>query len=140
MSSVAIALERLGMLAFDIRIGEERLWLAGVEDWSLLSAHLTAQRGDLCDEIESLELYVGGMTKPDVAGTAHHVRWGRSRQLEVGTMITIHVLDADAPDMPIKRYRSDYEVQEPAFTDEEIEHMQREEWLRLKAKFESDAS
>lgn len=128
------------MLAFDIRIGKERIWLAGVEDWLLLSAHLTAQRGDLGDEIESLELYMGGMTKPDIAGTPHHVRWGRLSQIEVGTTIIIHVLDVDTADMPIKRYRSDHEVQESAYTDEEIEQMQRDEWLRLKAIFEPDAS
>lgn len=128
------------MLAFDIRIGEERICLAGVDDWSLLSAILTAQRGDQSDDIESLELHVGGMTKTDAAGTSHHVRWGKLRQLEVGTTITIQVLEADAADMPIKRFRSDHEVQEFAFTNEEIEQMQREEWLRLKAKFEPDSS
>ncbi|MFM5950126.1 MAG: hypothetical protein ACKOPM_13025 [Novosphingobium sp.] len=128
------------MLAFDIRIGEERICLAGVDDWSILSAHLTAQRGDQSDDIENLELYVGGMTKADSAGTSHHVRWSRLRQLEVGTTVTIHVVDADATDMPIKRYRSDHEVRESAFTDEEIEQMQREDWLRLKAKFEPDLS
>lgn len=130
------------MLAFDIRIGEKRACLAGVEDWSLISAHVTAQRGDNpnVEMVESLELYIGGMTQPDAAGISHHVRWGRLTQLHVGTTITIQVIDTDTPDMPIRRYRSDHEVQESGFTDEEIEEMQREDWLRLKAKFEPDGS
>ena len=128
------------MLAFDICVGEDRVCLAGVEDWSLLSAHLTAQRSDLGEVIESLELYMGGMTKPDATGKSHHVRWGRLVHLEVGNKITIHVVDADVTDLPIRRYRSDHEVQESAFTDEEIEQMEREDWLRLKAKFEPDSS
>lgn len=128
------------MLAFDIRIDEERICVAGVDDWSLLSAHLTARRGDLGDEIESLELHMGGMTQPDVAGISHHVRWGRLTRLAVGTTVTIRVIDADAIDPPTRRHRCDNEVQESGFTEEEIEQMQREEWMRLKAKFEPDDS
>ena len=128
------------MLAFDIRIDEKQICVAGVDDWSGLSAILTAQRGDLGDEIESIELYMGGMTQADVAGISHHVRWGRLTQLAVGTTVTIRIIDADALDPPVRRYRSDHEVQESGFTDEEIEQMQREEWMRLKAKFEPDGN
>jgi len=127
-----------GMLAFDIYIGEERLCLAGVDDWSLLSAHVTAQRGDSSNDgaAESLELYMGGMTQSDAENVSHHVRWGTVTELGVGTKITIHVIETDTPERPIRRYRSDYEVQEQGFTEEEIEEMERQEWLRLKAKFE----
>jgi hypothetical protein len=126
------------MLAFDIYIGEERLCLAGVDDWSLLSAHVTAQRGDSSseDSVESLELSMGGMTQPDAENVYHHVRWGRVTELKVGTKITIHVVETDTPERPIRRYRSDHEVQEQAFTEEEIEELERQDWLRLKAKFE----
>jgi hypothetical protein len=128
------------MLAFDVYVDGERACLAGIADWSLISAHVTALRDDNqgVEQIESLDLYVGGMTQPDAEGVAHHVRWGQRMAFQVGTKITIHVVDTDAPELPKIRFRSDAQVRESAFTDEEIEEMQREDWLRLKAKFEPD--
>jgi hypothetical protein len=48
----------------------------------------------------------------------------------------IEVIETDAPDPPVRRYRSDREVQESPYSDEEIEQFEREELRRLKAKFE----
>lgn len=60
---------------------------------------------------------------------------GDRRNLAVGMQVTIKIVEADRADEPVRRYRSDREVQENPFTDEEIE---REDWLRLKAKFEPE--
>ena len=127
------------MLAFEVWIDGERQCLAGVEDWAVLSAHVTAcrHRDQTPPPPDELEFYVGGMTETDETGASHHFRW-RRRNLELGMQVTIKVVDADRPDEPVRRYRSDREVQEPAFTDEEIEEFERADWLRLKAKFEPE--
>ncbi|MDP9421913.1 MAG: hypothetical protein M3Q19_03615 [Pseudomonadota bacterium] len=123
------------MLAFEVFIDGERLCVAGTDNWAVLSCILSGHRpnGD-----EQVDLSVGGLTDADAEGVFHHVRWGRRRQLELGTKIAINIVDAERPDEPTHRYRSDHEVQESPFTDEEIEEMDRAEWLRLKAKFEPD--
>lgn len=54
----------------------------------------------------------------------------------VGSKVVIEVIETDAPDPPVRRYRSDREVQESPYSDEEIEQLEREELRRLKAKFE----
>ena len=78
------------------------------------------------------------MSKSNADGAQYHVRWSK-RQLTIGSKITIEITETDAPDEPERRYRSDREVQESPYSDEEIEQFEREEWLRLKAKFEPNA-
>ena len=125
------------MLAFDILIDGERLARAGFEDWSVLSAHVTAvkERHGARQRDGELELSVGGLSQSDQDGAAYHVRWAK-RVLEVGSKVTIEVVDTDAPDAPLRRYRSDSEIQESPWSAEEIEQFEREEFRRLKAKFE----
>jgi hypothetical protein len=127
------------MLAFDIVIDGERLARAGFEDWSVLSAHVTAvkERHGARQRDGELEFSVGGLSRCDEDGAAHHVRWAK-RDLGVGSRIAIEVIDTDAPDEPLCRYRSDRDVQESPYSAEEIEQFEREEFLRLKAKFEPE--
>jgi len=126
------------MLAFEVRIDGERLCLAGMEDWSVLAAHVTAVRRRNADSEpqDELEFAVGGLTQADRDDVSHHARWA-CRPLQVGSQVEIAIVDTDRPDEPNRRYRSDRDVQESPFTDEEIEEMERAEWLRLKAKFEA---
>ena len=67
-------------------------------------------------------------------GAAYHVRWS-GRDLTVGSMVTLSVVNTDRPDPPIKRFRSDKDVQESAFTDEELKEMRRQDYLELKKEF-----
>lgn len=128
------------MLAFEITIDGERLARAGFADWSVLSAHVTAvQEGaGRPDRKGELEFSVGGLSKTTAEGAQYHVRWPK-RQLTIGSKISIELVETDEPDEPERRYRSDREVQESPYSDEEIEQFEREEWLRLKAKFEPDS-
>ena len=48
----------------------------------------------------------------------------------------VTVVDTDHPDPPTKRYRSDKEVQENPFTEEELKEMRRQDYLELKKEFE----
>jgi hypothetical protein len=54
------------------------------------------------------------------------VRW-RGRTLTVGSRVTVSVVDAERPDPPVKRYRSDKDVQESSFTEEELREMRRQD-------------
>ena len=127
------------MLAFEISIDGVRLARAGFADWSVLSAHVTAiQEGSgRPDRKGELEFSVGGLSKSNADGAQYHVLWPK-RQLTIGSKISIELVETDEPDEPQRRYRSDREVQESPYSDEEIEQFEREEWLRLKAKFDPD--
>lgn len=125
------------MLAYEIWIDDVRVALAGFSDWAVLSAHVTAvqeRHGDR-RRAQELEFSVGGLSETDENGAAYHVRWTK-KELTVGSKVAIQIVDTDNPDEPARRYRSDRAVQESPFTDEEIEQFEREEWQRLKAKFE----
>jgi hypothetical protein len=125
------------MLAYHICIDGERVALAGVDDWAVLSAHVTAVR-ERCGEplkLHEVEFSVGGLSRRDGGGAGHHVRW-KTHELGIGSEVRIRLVDTETPDEPLRRYRSDREVQESPFTAEEIEEFERAEWLRLKAKFE----
>jgi hypothetical protein len=84
------------------------------------------------------ELVVIGETQPDAADVSHQVRW-TGRSLAIGAVVTVEVVDTDAPDDPMHRYRFDHEVQEfPLSVEEyeEYEEWERSEWLGLKAKYD----
>ena len=125
------------MLAFEVFVDDQRICLAGFEDWAVMSTIISAvsRSEPMPDGRNEIELSVGGLSERDASGIAHHLRWVRT-ELKVGSIVTVNIVDTDQPDEPVRRYRSDREVQDSPFTDEEIEEMERADWLRLKAKFE----
>jgi predicted RNA-binding protein len=56
--------------------------------------------------------------------------------LELGDKIEIEIGDIQKIDLPKKRYRSDKEVQENPFTDEEWRELRYKDYLDLKKEFE----
>ena len=131
------------MLALEVEVDGKKFVIAGVEDWGLLSAHLTASRARPdapapSARVDSIELSIGGLTERDTDGGAHHFRWGR-KNLNIGSRVVIRVVEVESADPPIKRYRSDAKVQENPFTDAEIREMRWQEYLELKQEFEPDA-
>ena len=129
------------MLAFELFVDDRRICLAGMEDWAVMSVILSAVssgvRADGLPREGKIDVSAGGLSEGDSDGIAYHARWARV-DLAVGSRVTINVLETDEPDPPIRRYRSDREHREPAFTKEEIEEMEREDYQRLKAKFEPE--
>lgn len=119
------------MLAFHIEVDGERWLLAGHQDQDHLLLQLSAfghrEIGEFNLDVHS----VFGLDKNGV----NNARWVSSPKLAIGSKVTITLVDADNPDAPHRCYRYDREVQESPFTAEEEERMEREEWLRLKAKF-----
>jgi len=124
------------MFAFEISVNGTSTLLAGVEDWCSLSAILTAKRARDQNSVDDFDLYVGGLVLPDIEGH-HHVRWVR-QHLAMGDEVTIRLVEVPEADAPKNRFRSDKNVQENPFTEEEIYEMQKEEYLRLKKIFEEN--
>jgi hypothetical protein len=132
------------MLAFKIEIDGEFTLIAGVPDWSILALHITASRGDASAPAESAKqdstrYSVGGFSTPDQTDICHHFRW-QERELAVGSMVHVEVIETDAPDPVIKRYRSDAHVQENPFTDAEMRALRFQDYMELKKEFEGATS
>ena len=130
------------MLAFRVEIDGEHVATAGVDDWSVLALHVSASRGDseaafASARIDQPRFSVGGLSEPDQSGVSHHFRWPE-KQLKVGSVVVVAVVETDAPTPPAKRYRSDAAVQEDPFTDEEMKQLRYQDYLDLKREFEGD--
>jgi len=129
------------MLAFEVEVDGEPFARAGVEDWAVLSLIVTAGRGRRPGTRGEphLSLHLGGLTLPDSEGVSHHVRWGEPENiLAIGSQITLRVIDNEAIDPPRRRHRSDREVQEPLYTEEEERELRHRDYLELKKEFEPD--
>ncbi len=127
------------MIAFEIEINGKKYCLAGIEDWDLLSTTMMARRSQNENEIDEFELNVRCLAQQKVENQYEHVRWGR-QELSIGDEIIIRIVEVSAADEPIKRYRSDKDVQENPFTEEEIYEMQKKTYIELKKKFEEDGT
>jgi hypothetical protein len=125
------------MLAFRVEMNGGHSLVAGVEDWSLLSLHLTANRKEDGSTVRDgyIEVSVGGLSLPDAEGNRYHFRWPVV-PLEVGSVVSIKVEEASSAEPPKKRYRSDAELQESPFTEAEMREMRYRDYLALKAEFE----
>lgn len=125
------------MLAYEIEIDGKKYVTAGVEDWSILSLHVTASRREENSPVRDgyIECSVGGHTLPNDEDIRHHFRWVRA-PLKIGSAVTVRVVDVPVADEPKNRYRSDSQVQENPFTEEEMREMRYQDYLSLKAEFE----
>ena len=127
------------MLAFEVEIDGKHVVTAGAEDWSGLGLHVSARRGTPDAPAESArvddqDFSVGGLSQPDDKGISYHFRWSRV-PLSIGSRVVVTLVDTAAPDAPVKRYRSDREVQEDPFTVEEIREMRLQTYVELKKEF-----
>jgi hypothetical protein len=128
------------MLAFHISLNDRLVGVRGVEDWSILDLIVMAKSHEPGAHHPDglIEAKTGGMTSPDNDGRRYHVRWA-DLPLQVGSKLTIQIVDVPAADLPAKRYRSDAEVQEDPFTDEEAREYRYQSYLELKAEFAPSA-
>lgn len=125
------------MLAYEVTVNGQNLPVAGMEDWSSMSIILSAIRDK--DEEGGIDFtfHLGGLSLPDENGVDHHARWEKPQMgLSVGSDIQIKIVDSDEVAPPVRRYRSDHEVQECPFTEEEMREMRYRDYLDLKAEFE----
>ena len=124
------------MIAYKIKVNGKHVVTAGQDDWSHLSAILYASRDNRCVG-DYVRLTFGGLSKENGQGIRQHFRWP-DVELEVGAKVEIEVVDVKEVDPPKKRYRSDSEVQENPFTEEELKEMRYNDYLELKKEFENN--
>lgn len=128
------------MIAFEIKINEEKFATAGFDDWGLLHVHVLAHRGRGPNGENEYEISADGLANQAAPGKYEHVRWGK-HALSIGDEVTLRLVDIPSADAPLKRYRSDKTVQESSYTEDEIREMQWQSYLKLKEIFEgSDSS
>ena len=129
------------MLAFVVEIDGKPVARAGLEDWALLSLTVTASRDRGEGNGDDLRLRLGGLTLPDRDNVYHHVRWGEAETLlSIENQVVLRIVDTDVVDTPAHHYRSDREVQESSFTEDEIRQLRYRDYLELKEEFESNGT
>ena len=122
------------MKAFRVVLDGKALGDLGVADFSNTSIIIGFGRGSNAESID-YRLHLGGLTQSDENGVSRHYRWA-SPHLEEGSRIEIEIVDSDNCVPPTRLYRSDHEIQEPAFTEDEMRKMRYESYLELKKEFE----
>lgn len=126
------------MIAFKVYINGEYRVTAGQDDWAVLAGHITATRDESCGSSEGRIRYsVGGLSLKNEEGFGQHFRW-KEVELNVGDKIEFEVVDLPEVTDPVKRYRSDHQVQENPFTEDENREMRYQDYLELKKEFESE--
>ena len=131
------------MLALEVKIDGVVFAIASVSDWYSLGLRITALRGDpeapaVSARTDHVELSVSGSAQENSHEVFEHLRWGNA-DLGLGSEVQIRVIDTKEHTSPLRRYRSDREVQEEPFTQEEIREMRRKTYLELKQEFEGSA-
>ena len=124
------------MIAFKISINGEVIQVAGQEDWSVLATHIDALRNKENLNDYTLRFSVGGLTLENEEKFCHHYRWG-AKDLKIGDQVHLEIIETDNIDEPKKRYRSDHQVQEDPFTEEEARELRYQDYLELKKEFEN---
>jgi hypothetical protein len=84
------------MLAFEVSVNGHGMIVAGVEDWSILTTHVTAlrEKNGVRMRRDEIELHTGGMTLPETDGYSRHFRWDRYA-LQVGDIVSLKVVNTD---------------------------------------------
>ncbi|MDP3460827.1 MAG: hypothetical protein Q8S09_16270 [Hyphomonas sp.] len=128
------------MIAFELSINGEPAGTFGFEDWTILSAILVASKANARrpDSVDEFRLDIGGLETNREPGAHYHLRLFKTL-LGMGDEVLLRIVETDLVNAPIKRHRSDRTVQESPFTEEEELEFEREEYERLKAKFEPGA-
>jgi len=121
------------MLALKIEVDGQPFTIAGVADWALLSAHITANKGNPNAPAELLRedrinLRVGAVSQPDQESISHHCRWG-TLDLRPGSSVLITIVETHEPAPPIKRYQLVREHQGEQFTEEEMREFRWDDYL-----------
>ena len=88
------------MRAFEVSVNGEKLCLAGIGVDGVLTTivNWAGRQGE-----GSFFLEVGGL----ISHTKEHVHWISQKPLSVGDNIQVKIIETDATDNPIKKYRLD---------------------------------
>jgi hypothetical protein len=128
------------MLAFEMAVDGKPWIRAGMEDWTVLTCIVSANRangraGALASD--DLRLHVGGLSQRDKDGVSYHTRWGDPETLlTVGSEITLRVIETANVDPPRRRHREDSVIQESPYTEDEARELRYRDYPELKEEFE----
>jgi hypothetical protein len=125
---------KLDMKAFRIVVDGKALGDLGIADFSVASVIVDFGRPAKVETID-YHFRVGGLTQPDKNGVSWHYRWA-CPTIQEGARIEIEIVDSDNCVPPTRLYRSDREVQESPFTEEEMRDLRYKDYLELKREFE----
>lgn len=95
------------MIAFEVRVNDELICTAGVEDFGVLTAIVSWVRRrpekslDGNTDEEELTAEIGGLNSLD-----ENLTW-LSQALKAGDSISLRVVNADKVDAPIRKYKDD---------------------------------
>jgi hypothetical protein len=124
------------MIALKIKVNGDEVYVVGQEDVSILHSNVVVSRDNSERGVaDYIRLNASGLSQDAGKGYPEHFRW-KDRDLRIGDVVEIEILETDDVVAPIKRFRSDHEVQENPFTDEEIREMRYNDYLQLKEEFE----
>jgi hypothetical protein len=122
------------MKAFRVVVDGKSLGDLGIADFGNASVIVGFGRGSQSERVD-YDLHVGRLTQADDNGVARHYRWA-CPGIREGSRIEIEIVDSENCEPPTRLYRSDYQVQEPAFSKEEMREMRHRRYLELKKEFE----
>ena len=120
------------MLAFQVSINGKLAGTFGFEDWSVLLVHLRAFRSksDGDEKFDELHFGITGIAAGSRSTHNEHVDM-LDRTLGMGDVLEVKILESDTVAPPARRY-----TVESTFTEEEWLEAEREDYRRLKTKFE----
>ena len=125
------------MIAYKIYVNGKHVVTAGQEDWSVLAMHISATRQKEEPSSTGYVRYsVGGLSQQNSEGYCQHFRWPEI-DLAVGDKVEVEIIESEDVTEPRKRFRSDHQVQEDPFTEEEAKEMRYQDYLELKKEFEN---
>jgi hypothetical protein len=122
------------MKAFRVVVDGKPMGDLGVANFSNASVMVGFSRASWAESVDC-SLHVGGLMQSEEDGVGRHYRWA-CPSIQEGTRIEIEIVDSENCVPPTRLYRSDRQVQEPAFTKEEMRDMRYEDYLELKKEFE----
>ena len=127
------------MIAYRIKVNGEHIATIGQDDMSILTASILASKGNTERGVDDyIRLSLGGLSHKNEEGFIEHFRW-KDLDLQIEDIVEIEVVETDTIDPPTKRFRSDKEVQENPYTEDEWRDMKYRDYLELKKEFEGDA-
>jgi hypothetical protein len=110
------------MIALEVSLNGKRVCIAGAEDLSVLSAHITAvgklgkqtvpARPD--DTSGEIHYSVGGLTARSDPEKDVHVNWKSVAPLKVGDVIQVKILETEKADRASSRHKAKRRLGEPS--------------------------
>jgi hypothetical protein len=122
------------MLALEIHINGKKSLVAGSPDWASVFTHIFAYKTQSGNVVQ---MDVGVGLEQKEPGKLENLRWNKLKITEHDEIL-LRFVQTDVTDEPSRRYRSDRNVQESPYTEDEKRDIRYKDYLELKEEFERD--